>query len=333
MRAYLFHGLRLTVSGEESVVAALDRRLGRFPAANMGSRSDLDFEFCRVPDASHHAVSRPDGPGRPVLDLHQGQALYFDQHQLLFIDYPGQARVLCDVNTGRVRVSYLDSEGRTPWLLAHPCLMIPLAELLKRQGMYMVHAAGLCLHGKGLLIAGASGAGKTTLAAALLRAGFDFLGDDTVFLHPRSGGLRVLAFPDEMDLTAHTASFFPELRSLVPPSSGVSRPKQAVNPAQVYGAATCWECAPAVLVFPRTAPAKASVLTPIARDAAFLELICNVLRTEIQATQAHLSVLAALAQQCLCLRLETGRDFEELPALLRSVLRVCFTNENAYVTS
>ena len=49
----------------------------------------------------------------------------------------------------------------------------------------------------------------------LVRAGFAFMGDDTLFLTaPNSGKLRVLAFPDEADVTEQTASFFPELQKL-----------------------------------------------------------------------------------------------------------------------
>jgi hypothetical protein len=45
-----------------------------------------------------------------------------------------------------------------------------------------VHAAALASGGRGLLLPGTSGRGKTTLAAALMAAGFSYLGDDTVLL-------------------------------------------------------------------------------------------------------------------------------------------------------
>ena len=39
-------------------------------------------------------------------------------------------------------------------------LTIALTELLKREGLFMLHAAGLEVGGKGLLVAGQSGSGK-----------------------------------------------------------------------------------------------------------------------------------------------------------------------------
>jgi hypothetical protein len=319
-RAYLFHGLKLVISGEEWILTALEHRLGRFPAAKPGTPSHLRFEFRRVPDPSRYAIQQPCGPNRRVLEMRGGQVLYYAASHQLYIDFPDRGRALCDLESGEVRVSYPESEAGNAGWLAYPCFTIPLAELLKRHGLYMAHAAGLSLDGQGLLLAGASGAGKTTLAIALLRAGFGFLGDDTLFLCARAQGLRALAFPDQIDITAHTASFFPELQDLARAPLPGGRPKQSLSPARVYRAVPSWECAPAVLVFPQVARASKSSLTPMPKDAAFLELVCNVVRTEAHSAQAHLAALAALVNQCLCLRLRTGRDFDAVPALLRSAL-------------
>ncbi len=62
------------------------------------------------------------------------------------------------------------------------------------RGLEVLHAGGLVLPGGGVLaVSGPSGAGKTTLSAALLRAGCGFLADDAVALEQRDG--VVLAHP------------------------------------------------------------------------------------------------------------------------------------------
>jgi hypothetical protein len=77
----------------------------------------------------------------------------------------------------------------------------------------------------------------------------------------------------------------------------------------------------AALVFPRVAPSERSALEPIGPAEALLELAPSVLLTEARSTQAHLDVLGQLARELPCYRLETGRDFDALPGLLRPLLR------------
>jgi len=48
----------------------------------------------------------------------------------------------------------------------------------------VVHAAGIALNGRAVLIAGAGNAGKTTVVRACLAAGFDYLGDNVVEVSP-----------------------------------------------------------------------------------------------------------------------------------------------------
>ena len=319
-RAYSFHGLHLSLSGEQSVLSALHARLGRFPAQTASGAADLSFEFHNVGDASRHVVTRPTGAGRSVLEPGRGEAVYFDESQELYLDIPGHGRALCDAQTSRVQVSYPGAAEKGLWFLSHPLFTIPLAELLKRRGLYMVHAAGLAVAGRGLLVAGQSGAGKTTLALALLRAGFDFLADDTVFLSSEQNELRILAFPDEVDVTAQTLEFFPELRRLTDSPRPKDRPKQGFCSTHAYGVAPCWDCLPETIIFPRPADFHQSVIIHMAKAEALVDLVCNVLRTEPLSSQAHLDALARLVRHSRCFRLQTGRDFDQLPALLRSVM-------------
>jgi hypothetical protein len=55
-------------------------------------------------------------------------------------------------------------------------------------------------------------------------------------------------------------------------------------------------------------------------DEVFLDLVPNVLLTEARSSQAHLDALAELARTCDCYRLDTGRDFDALPRLLRGLV-------------
>ena len=91
-----------------------------------------------------------------------------------------------------------------------------LSELLKRNGLYTVHATALEYQGRGVLIPGYSGQGKTTSFLSLLRSGFRYLSDDYPLLRDRGTHMELLAFPMKIDVTDRTIEFFPELRNAAP---------------------------------------------------------------------------------------------------------------------
>jgi hypothetical protein len=318
LQTYAFHGLTIAIAGDLPAARLLQARFQTFPSLPPCAESDLTFEFRRGdPDGS--APPRRVG-ARPVYDFPDGELLYCDGRDELHLTLRDRIVVVCDAVRGRVTTSVLDREPVNHWLAAHLFFTIPFIELLKRRGLYSVHAAGLDLDGRGLLLAGPSGSGKSTLAVALIDAGFEFLGDDMLFLALCSGGLRVLAFPDELDIAPDACALLPLVSHLagITPSAGTL--KHRVSPAELNVTDQKWECAPRVVVFPKIAHADRSTLTRINAQEALVELAPNVLLTEPHSCQAHLQALGRLAAEAACYRLDTGRDFDRLPRLLRGLL-------------
>jgi len=73
------------------------------------------------------------------------------------------------------------------WASILPFQALPLAATIR--GLEVLHASGVVLHGKAVLVAGPPGAGKSSLAAALVRAGAQLLSDDAVALQLSDGAL------------------------------------------------------------------------------------------------------------------------------------------------
>ncbi|MFL6203415.1 MAG: hypothetical protein ACJ76J_29975 [Thermoanaerobaculia bacterium] len=299
--SYSFHGLGLGVSAPDEVLRAFHARFAALPAD--GSRPpDLLFEVQADP------LERPQR-ARPVYEPPLGEVVYDDGRDLLYLRQ-GRLSALCEPAAGRVRYCAVSPQGEELWILSHPLLSVPMMELLKRRGLFGVHAAGADLDGKALVLAGTSGSGKSTLSVALARAGFGFLGDDTLFLR----GGRVLAFPDEIDLTEESVAFFPDLQ-VNPSPAGWRKRQLPAEPARIV-----WESEPAVLIFPHVSRRHRSELLPIDAGEALLELAPNVLLTEPASSQAHLDALAGLARASRCYRLETGTGLDEAVGLLRELM-------------
>lgn len=320
-RTYSFHGLGITIScSHPPLLEAVHSRLRQFQV-NHQKAPDMEFNFCFVPNVEEHLVERPTGEGRSVYDPPLGEIQYFDCDDLYYINYGDRTRVLCTPAEGSVQLSILESEKDNLWLLSHPMVTLPLIELLKRHGMYNVHAAGLSINGRAILFPGTSGSGKSTVSIALSRAGFGFLADDTVFLRSDQDGLRVLSFPDEIDVTDDTVEFFPELHYLSELPKAPGWPKRSVWAEQVLGAEFISDSKPAFLVFPRIAHEARSILKPMDPNEALLELVSNIILTEAISSQAHLDILAQLVRESECYRLETGWDFADLPTVIKDLVR------------
>ena len=321
VQRYSIHGVEVAVSFDRpELAAALDARLRAFRREATEAPPDLSFEYAVVPGAASHVFEEPPAAARRVYEPQVGEVLYDEPADRLLIDYEGRVRLVVEPALGRVRGTILEAEAGSLWLLTHPMFTLPLMELMKRRGRYVVHAACVAVDGRGLLLPGTSGSGKSTLSIALARAGFGFLGDDIVFLASEAAGLSVLAFPDEIDVTDQTAGFFPELRPLLerPPTPGWH--KRQVWPERLWGAEIVGRCRPVALVFPRVAGRSDSVLAPMDPGEALLEVATNVLLTEPAATRAHLDAVGDLVRHASCYRLETGRDLDRVPALLRGLL-------------
>ena len=319
-QTFQIHSLALQlVSDHGHLLRALQRRLTLFPSATSGS-TDWTMEFHWGADDDHEPVLRPTGEERSVYDPPVGEFVYFPDLDQIYIEYEDWLRFLCKPESKHSRLVARTDFADNVWPIAHSVFGAMLMEIAKRHGLYSVHAAGLAVKGKAVLLAGICGAGKSTLTLALLRAGFGFLGDDLVFLSPHATGVRALAFPDEIDVADDTARLFPELRFLLDQPRVRGWHKRPLRPETVYDIDVVWDADPKVLIFPRVSEAPTSRLTRMDPMTALIELAPNVLLTEVNSSQAHLNALAKLVEQCACYQLETGRDFETVAATLRDLL-------------
>ncbi len=143
-----------------------------------------------------------------VLDL-AGMAVAIAYHDQALLDsilpvFDHQAasgmQPLTSYSVGRFGDRACISRNRTRAMIVTAAEVVPALkalltnDVLENLGAAVaLHAALLVKNGKGLLICGAPGAGKTTLALALLEAGFSYGGDDIALLN-EDGRLRGVAF-------------------------------------------------------------------------------------------------------------------------------------------
>lgn len=97
----------------------------------------------------------------------------------------GLGRVLVTPDGGEL---LCQPEPRTPgWSTLLAAQALPLAATL--QGLEVLHSSGVVVRGAARLFAGSPGAGKSSLAAALVVGGAELLGDDAIAIAPHDGSL------------------------------------------------------------------------------------------------------------------------------------------------
>jgi len=140
--------------------------------------SDVSISYAVIPSflvgATARGVLWQSAPGRFLLDL------------------PGVARYLVE---GGNSVTIDKADGSASTQVEHFFKMTPLAALLYQRGIMAMHASAVCGDNGAVLIAGASGVGKSTLLAALLLRGWKMLADELSVVAIDESGTP-LVFPD-----------------------------------------------------------------------------------------------------------------------------------------
>jgi hypothetical protein len=114
--------------------------------------------------------------------------------------------------SGRLRVSRATLHRRS-WFRYHFLEALTLTAL-DSVAFTPVHAACVARHGRGILLCGDSGSGKSSLAYACVRSGWAFVSDDAVHVVSGGGG-QVIGNPHRIHMRQPAVAVFPELANNV----------------------------------------------------------------------------------------------------------------------
>lgn len=197
-------------SDNPDIVFSLNDTPGDEASATLGhiEKNPGDYELLYRPGKKDHLdVSESRLKGLRIYRSTQESVFYVDLRDTAFIAYDTK---------GRRAWGHIHDTG-TPedFALTGYLIMVVLIQLLKTKGYFFSHCSVVDRDGKGIMIPGFSGAGKTTTGVALVRKGFRLLGDDGNFLTYRAPGqVEILSFPERINVTAQTLEFFRKLKTM-----------------------------------------------------------------------------------------------------------------------
>jgi hypothetical protein len=246
----------------------------------------------------------------------------FEDRPLRTIDFAEPAGyLLWNRDHGRVLIS---GDGRellcepdpanAQWAAIVVAQALPLAATLR--GLEVLHASGVVLDGTALLITGAAGAGKSSLAAALMRMGGLLLSDDAVALQLHDGALM-----------AHAGSLALQLRAAenerlsTPERAALGAPAGTAEDKQRYVSAAAPPPAPlgGLFLLERSAEQPAVERLGAVSPFALLASTFNLSVRTPERLRRQLDVVAAIAGGGLVhrLRVQPGVDATALAGLVR----------------
>lgn len=214
------------------------------------------------------------------------------------------------------------------WPLQHykQAIFITLYQHLRRRGLYLVHASAIAHEGRVALIAGSSGAGKTTTMLSCLQDGFSFLGDDATLLQRQSttssdqDNFQVITLLNTLHATEHTLRWFPELEAHASERDSPAGKRLVIVP-EAYPGCLSLSGTVHVALNPKITEEPTTRLERVSKAAFLAEMLFySVDLHEVEGTRRHLDFLAALLEAVPTYRLLLGTDRSSIsPMVARSL--------------
>jgi hypothetical protein len=198
-----------------------------------------------------------------------------------------------------------------------------LLALLQRQSLYAIHGAAVCRgETNGVLFVGNSDTGKSTMTMALVRRGWQYLSDDSIFVRRLADDVvEALPFRRDFGLDPDSDQYFPEL-SGHDSTQMTDSEKWRVNVNQLYPALARERCIPRVILFPKIADVTTSSFKPVGQAEALTLLMqqCSFVDTDKELASAQMKTLQSLVRQSIIYKLEAGRDLKDDPGAVEELL-------------
>jgi len=332
-QTFLIHGLSLNLtSNSPHISGAINNLLGHFRSRQVRKDPELRFYLIQSPLSNVWLLPMIRKEGQLLYDseeesqfnLSQKMELHlkcFSWKELFVVDFGSNGLLVLDHWGGVGAGWFPDPSSIHPDILSNFIFLIGLSELLRSRDLYLIHAAALARDGKGVLIPGFTGSGKTTLSIALLREGFQFLGDDRTFIKKEADGLKLLAFPDELDVTEETISSFPEMKDLPEDAFKIGPRKKKFWVDRVYPGSMVNRSVPKILLFPNIVQKKNSQLDPLSKAQAVERLLPHSLLVfDGEIAEKHFHLLCHLVEKMDCYRLDFGKDLLHVYKLVDKII-------------
>ena len=191
------------------------------------------------------------------------------QRHLLALEADRHNFAVCDLEKGFAFCWLVPATARNHDFFRSHILNVLINVILWRTNLTWVHAACVARSGQGILLRGASGAGKSCLAYACARRGWTFITDEVSSLLLGSDQRIVLGNPRHLHFRETAATIFPELAGRLATPNSVGKFSIEMRTAEM-GFETAFQSRAAAVVFLDRRTDSPARLTPVSAADALL---------------------------------------------------------------
>ena len=189
--------------------------------------------------------------------------------QFVYAAYGTGGTMLIDLHRRQVISTFSPAMAEDSSYWKRVILPILLGVTSASLGITPLHCACLVRDGQGLILAGAAGAGKSTLAVTLALNNFAFLSDEWTYFSQSGSRAQAWGLPTAVKLLPDAIKYFPQLaESQIAPSLNGELAYE-VDPVAVFGVERSLWCEPKWLVFVERTEGARPFFGPIRSEDAF----------------------------------------------------------------
>lgn len=222
--------------------------------------------------------------------------VFRSQGHLLSIVADRENFAFLDLDAGFAFGWATEATARNQEYLRQCLLDVMIYPLLEVKHLITLHAACVVHRGKGVLLAGDSGAGKSSLSYACARRGWTFVSDDASAFQRSIFAPKVIGHPQKFRFREPAGELFPEFRGLKSTLRAYGKPTIEVRTESLATIKTAEEGPVNAIVFLNRAAYKSGppILMPVSPEDAWNRLSFSVWAVQMPAFDERLAALERL---------------------------------------
>jgi hypothetical protein len=312
-KSYVVQGIEINLSVENYLsFLVLDYFQPLYQGELVKDVKPINFELCVVKDL-------PPVPANSVRAINSPVITVYGNNGKIYFSSKSGSIICLDPTIRKARGLFKKEIIKNPGEF-FSLLGSSIVEILKYYGLYFLHAAAIFVNKAAYLVSGDGGCGKTTIALSLIREGFHYVSDDSLFLRDSDKGIIVSPMYKHFHIDQDLAQRFPEIsagRTLGIPEGT----KVPIDVSNFFPDSFMPFLRPDVLIFPNMTSNRISALNQVTQTESYRRLLKQtVLAVDNDISRDQLRMLEGLVKQTRGFELLSGRDIYEDPKILINLL-------------